>query len=501
MKKKFYAGMVALTMAVTGAMPVFAVEKVDEITGDLSVSGFFAERTNAVELKSGEQYTFTFDNQSNGSNNWENFVMAVTGAVGADYVDAGQEIFVVRADSWGWGGGMSDFVAPNAAEGNKLAFTNDVANWDDWAPAMQAGVSCEVNIGRQGDTLIYNAKIGEYTVSTSATSGVALPESCYVFFTGENCDLTNFTTTKSEYKNPNALNVVDELSGDLTVGAFYSAKSDAVKVADGDSVTIKFSDKSNGENNWDNFVVGIAGDAEGYSGAASEIMNIRADAYGWGGGMSDFVAPGNEGNALLFVNDIDFEKFASEMQAGADVELTISKDGDMIIYEAKIAGYSVEMAAVSGVALPEDIYVYLSGENCTLTDISIVKEDVPDDSSDSDSSDTDSKPDDSEPDSSTSDGEDSSKPDSGDSDSSTTDSDDSSDPDDQPDTPKGKKGDINDDDKVNVTDVSLAAAHVKGVKSLSGDKLAKADVNGDGKVNVTDVSLIAAHIKGIKTLK
>ena len=54
---------------------------------------------------------------------------------------------------------------------------------------------------------------------------------------------------------------------------------------------------------------------------------------------------------------------------------------------------------------------------------------------------------------------------------------------------------------MNVTDVSLAAAHVKGVKSLSGDKLAKADVNGDGKVNVTDVSLIAAHIKGIKTLK
>ena len=62
------------------------------------------------------------------------------------------------------------------------------------------------------------------------------------------------------------------------------------------------------------------------------------------------------------------------------------------------------------------------------------------------------------------------------------------------------QGDLNGDNKVNVTDVSLLSAHVKNIKSLSEDKKSAADVNGDGKINVTDVSLLAAHVKGVKPL-
>lgn len=61
-------------------------------------------------------------------------------------------------------------------------------------------------------------------------------------------------------------------------------------------------------------------------------------------------------------------------------------------------------------------------------------------------------------------------------------------------------GDINNDGKINVTDVSKTAAHVKGIKSLDVNAQKSADVNGDGKINVTDVSKIAAHVKGIKPL-
>ena len=64
----------------------------------------------------------------------------------------------------------------------------------------------------------------------------------------------------------------------------------------------------------------------------------------------------------------------------------------------------------------------------------------------------------------------------------------------------GGAGDVNSDGKVNVTDVSKTAAHVKGIKSLDSAGKSKADVNGDGKVNVTDVSKIAAQVKGIKKL-
>ncbi len=60
-------------------------------------------------------------------------------------------------------------------------------------------------------------------------------------------------------------------------------------------------------------------------------------------------------------------------------------------------------------------------------------------------------------------------------------------------------GDINDDKKINVSDITLLSAHVKEKKTLSGIKAkTAADTNKDGKINVTDIELIAAYVKGIK---
>jgi hypothetical protein len=63
------------------------------------------------------------------------------------------------------------------------------------------------------------------------------------------------------------------------------------------------------------------------------------------------------------------------------------------------------------------------------------------------------------------------------------------------------KGDVNGDGLINVTDITKAAAHVKGKKLLTGDAFDRADVNSDGVVNVTDITKIAAHVKGKKLLK
>ncbi|MBP1532723.1 MAG: leucine-rich repeat protein, partial [Ruminococcus sp.] len=63
------------------------------------------------------------------------------------------------------------------------------------------------------------------------------------------------------------------------------------------------------------------------------------------------------------------------------------------------------------------------------------------------------------------------------------------------------KGDANGDGKVDVTDIAMIAAHIKGIKPLSENGFKAADVNGDGKVDVTDIALVASHIKGIKALQ
>jgi hypothetical protein len=60
----------------------------------------------------------------------------------------------------------------------------------------------------------------------------------------------------------------------------------------------------------------------------------------------------------------------------------------------------------------------------------------------------------------------------------------------------GTLGDINGDGNINVTDLTLTAAHVKSARCLTDDAQLLADVNGDGKVNITDITRLAAHIKG-----
>ncbi|MBQ8965037.1 CAP domain-containing protein [Ruminococcus sp.] len=62
-------------------------------------------------------------------------------------------------------------------------------------------------------------------------------------------------------------------------------------------------------------------------------------------------------------------------------------------------------------------------------------------------------------------------------------------------------GDINGDNDVNVTDITIAAAHVKSLRPISDEYDRKVtDVNADGDINVTDLVKIAAHVKGIKPL-
>ncbi|MBE6874078.1 MAG: dockerin [Ruminococcus albus] len=73
--------------------------------------------------------------------------------------------------------------------------------------------------------------------------------------------------------------------------------------------------------------------------------------------------------------------------------------------------------------------------------------------------------------------------------------------DDTTDGETNEKGDVNGDGRINVSDISLAAGQVKGIKMLSAACLRRADVNKDSYVNVTDISLLSAHVKGIRKIK
>ena len=70
----------------------------------------------------------------------------------------------------------------------------------------------------------------------------------------------------------------------------------------------------------------------------------------------------------------------------------------------------------------------------------------------------------------------------------------------KPDNKDNMLGDVNGDGEINVTDIAMVAAHIKGIKALDENAVKAANVNGDAEVNVTDIAMIAAHIKGIKAI-
>ena len=63
------------------------------------------------------------------------------------------------------------------------------------------------------------------------------------------------------------------------------------------------------------------------------------------------------------------------------------------------------------------------------------------------------------------------------------------------------KGDANCDKNINVTDIAMIAAHIKGIRALTGNGWYAAEVSGDNRLDVTDIAMIAAHIKGIRALR
>ena len=63
-----------------------------------------------------------------------------------------------------------------------------------------------------------------------------------------------------------------------------------------------------------------------------------------------------------------------------------------------------------------------------------------------------------------------------------------------------KLGDVNFDGKIDIIDVSMATAHVKGAKALGDSRRKAADVNEDGSITILDVAMISAHVKSVKNL-
>jgi Ca2+-binding EF-hand superfamily protein len=60
-----------------------------------------------------------------------------------------------------------------------------------------------------------------------------------------------------------------------------------------------------------------------------------------------------------------------------------------------------------------------------------------------------------------------------------------------------KKGDLNDNGKIDASDLLQVKSHIKKVQLLEGDDFKAADVDGNGTINASDLLKMKAHMKGV----
>ncbi len=193
--KKFFAVAMATVMTLAMSVSAFAA---DTISG-----GWWTAWTPGYEVKD----TVEFDIEvKGGAENWNNisavFVNVATDgktAPSADNFEGYKEYAVVRADSWGWGGGDN-----LSCDGKAIEYTSTLEDanasgdaWDEFKAVMaDAHIDATVTKTATGFELKYDVKGANgtsytYTAKTEADTSAGL----YVFFV---CDTSEVTVAKVE---------------------------------------------------------------------------------------------------------------------------------------------------------------------------------------------------------------------------------------------------------------------------------------------------------------
>lgn len=163
--------------------------------------------------------------------------------------------------------------------------------------------------------------------------------------------------------------VVPEGSETLECGDFWTTFSQAFELTT-DELVITCTTKNNGDSNWNNLLYVIynsedtkvyPGDSEqATSGFYSEYWVARADNFGWGLGE---ITETNVGE------DFDWETWLAATQEGATVTITAKLDGDNAVITLECAG--VKYTSTVPVDTSKPVYLALTGEKCTLSDLTV----------------------------------------------------------------------------------------------------------------------------------
>lgn len=207
---------------------------------------FWGAHSENIKVAAGETFVSSFTNYTSGANNWNNFCVVLCRADNSEYA-------VVRADNYGWGDG---YAACTPSGGQQ--------DWGAWLKAMNgAKVKVAVTNNGNGTADVQMVMVGnDGKTYIQSYTGINTIDAGDFYF--------RFTVDGSHIEFDDVIGNEDNSS------AFWGAHSQMIHVPNGQTVTQRFVNFTNLQNNWNNFCVVLTREDN------TEYAVVRADNYGWG---------------------------------------------------------------------------------------------------------------------------------------------------------------------------------------------------------------------------
>ena len=230
---------------------------------------FWGAHSENIKVAAGESFVSSFTNYTNGQNNWNNFCVVLCRADNSEYA-------VVRADNYGWGAG---YEACTLSGGQK--------DWGAWLKAMNgAKVKVAVTNNGNGTADVQMVMIGnDGKTYTQSYTGINTIDAGDFYF--------RFTVDGSHIEFDDVIGKEDNSS------AFWGAHSQMLRVPKGQTVTQRFKNFTNLQNNWNNFCVVLTREDN------TEYAVVRADNYGWGDSYAACTLSGGQDNWANWLKAMD----------------------------------------------------------------------------------------------------------------------------------------------------------------------------------------------------
>jgi len=285
-------------------------EVVDKMYNSLGATdnstGWWGAHSENIKVGPKETFVSTFTNYTSGANNWNNFVVVLCKEDNTEYA-------VVRADNYGWGDGYAA-CTPSGGQ----------SDWGAWLSAMD-GAKVSVAVTNNGDgtadvLAVMHGNDGIDYIQQYQGINTIDPDNFYFRFTVDGCHLE-----------------FDEVIGeeDNSTG-WWGAHSQMLRVPEGQTVTTRFKNYTNLQNNWNNFVVVLTREDN------TEYAVVRADNYGWGDSYASCTPSGGQadwGAWLSAMDDATVTVSVTNNGSSADVKcVMVGNDG--ITYKQDYIGIS-----------------------------------------------------------------------------------------------------------------------------------------------------------------